>query len=703
MTNEKKEQGMNRRDFFGVTVVSGSALFLASCTDQESGLSLTEGEVLGDIKQEAGATAIENANWYVAENIGDGLSYSLPKGALAKAKYITADMLLDGNHMIVFILDLQEADKGRTFRFRFSGLNQCSLRVRLPLTLVDQNRWGIEREAAFLKPRCSGDRIDLEKVDRITLTVHRKSPKPARWCMTSLLVTAKEVERIKDPVLPKGPLLDELGQSTLHDWPAKSRSTEEMTTRIRTQLADAPNHSWPDTFSRWGGWRSKRIDKGSGFYRTHHNGDRWWLVDPDGYAFWSTGLDCVRVETSARYDGLESALAWLPEGESEYEEIFTTGNFYGRDGKFINYLAANLIRAFGLDGWREKWSQIALAELRRLRFNTVGNWSQWEYAKEAEFPYVRPMSFSPQRTASVYRDFPDVFDPEFEKDAADYASELADTANDPALIGYFLMNEPQWGFSSEVPAAGMLFVTQSCRAREELSRNLKAKYRSDSALSAAWGIQTTFDQIESGPWNSILPEPALKDLEEFSVLMVEHYFKTLSEACRVIDPNHLNLGMRWAGLPPKWAVRGMQFFDVFSINCYRDRVPREVTDGIQEMLKMPTIIGEWHFGALDVGLPSSGIGHLWSQIDRGKAYRVYLEDAAANPNCVGAHWFTLYDESALGRFDGENYNIGFLDVCNRPYQELGAAAKASHEQIYEIAAGRVQPYSNVPEYLPKLY
>ena len=41
---------------------------------------------------------------------------------------------------------------------------------------------------------------------------------------------------------------------------------------------------------------------------------------------------------------------------------------------------------------------------------------------------------------------------------------------------------------------------------------------------------------------------------------------------------------------------------------------------------------------------------------------------------MGVHYFTLYDESALGRFDGENWNIGFLDVCNRPYEPLAAAA-----------------------------
>lgn len=698
-----KEAYLNRRDFIGVTVGSGSALFLAACAQRKEGLHLQPEGLLGNIKIDEGQTPIENATWYIAEKVGDGVTYTLPKGALANATFITADMLLDGNHMIVFILDIQEANDGRTFRFRFSGLNQCSLRMRLPLSLVDQNRWGIEREAAFLKPRCSGDRVDLEQVDRMTLTVHRKGPKPCRWCMTSLLVSEEEVPKISDPVLPKGPLVDELGQSTLHEWPAKSRSVDEVTNRIRGQLEAAPKQDWPDKFSRWGGWRAKRVDQGSGYYKTHHDGDRWWLVDPEGYAFWSTGLDCIRVDTYGRYDGLESALTWLPEEDDLFEEIFRMGPTYQRGGKFINYLAANFIRTFGKEGWRKKWAQIALAELTRLRFNTVGNWSEWEYAKEAQYPYVRPMSFQPKRSINIYRDFPDIFDPAFEQDAADYASVLADTAEDPALIGYFLMNEPTWGFSSELPAAGMLYVTPSCKTREQLERNLREKYADDAELSAAWQMQTSFEKIRSGIWKKMLSESALKDLEEFSVLMVERYFKTLSEACRTVDPHHLNLGMRWAGLPPTWAVRGMRFFDVYSINCYRDQVPREVTEGIQELLKMPTIIGEWHFGALDVGLPSSGIGHLRNQSDRAKAYRVYLENAAANPNCVGAHWFTLYDESAIGRFDGENYNIGFLDICNRPYEELGGAAITSHEQVYEIAAGTVAPFSEIPEYLPMLY
>jgi hypothetical protein len=236
-----------------------------------------------------------------------------------------------------------------------------------------------------------------------------------------------------------------------------------------------------------------------------------------------------------------------------------------------------------------------------------------------------------------------------------------------------------------------------------LARFLRRKYDGDAALAATWKTAATFEKVARGKWKGILPNEATADLREFSGVMVERYFQALSKACREVDSKHLNLGMRWQGIPKDWAVPGMKSFDVFSLNCYQDKLPRDTAEKIASLLKMPVLVGEWHFGALDAGLPASGIGHLKNQAERAKAYRVYLEDAAADPYCVGVHWFTLYDQSAVGRFDGENYNIGFLDVCNRAYDELGRGAIASHERMYQVAAGEAQPFAERLEYLPKLF
>ena len=701
---------MNRRRFLSTTsggVLAGSAAWLGACgapSSEISGLRLKPSGTLGGLIEEPGPAPIEGATWYTAGKTTDGLSFSFPEGALAGKRYITADFLLDGNHLIVFRILLREGEKGRHFDFKFGGLNQCSFRVRLPLSLVNQNRWGIDREGAFLKPRVGGDRVDLEKVDRMAFQVLRKSPETARWAMTGFVATDDDVPLIPEPLLPQGPLLDELGQSRIHQWPAKTKSVEEAVALIRDQHESAPKQELPANWSAWGGWEGLRLSRGDGYFRTRKEDGRWWLIDPDGYAFWSIGLDCFRVDTMALYSLLESALEWLPDKNGEFREAFISEPGYNvAELKSFSFLAANMIRAFGPNGWRRKWADIGLGLMRQIRFNTVGNWSKWDYARAVQFPYVRPMSFGPKRTSFIYRDFPDVFHPDFVADANDYASVLTDSRDDPAFVGYFLMNEPQWGFSRELPAAGMLYVTPECHTRAALAAWLRNKYADDQALAAAWKLETSFAKVTSGAWTGVLTPEANTDLKAFSVVMATRYFKAISEACRRVDPNHLNLGMRWAGVPPEWAVEGMKSFDVFSMNCYRERVPRDVTDKVEAMLGMPVIIGEWHFGALDVGLPASGIGHLKNQAERAKAYRVYIEDAAANPNCVGAHWFTLYDESALGRFDGENYNIGFLDVCNRPYAELSAAATTSHERLYEVAAGRRKPFDVPLKYLPKLY
>jgi len=47
--------------------------------------------------------------------------------------------------------------------------------------------------------------------------------------------------------------------------------------------------------------------------------------------------------------------------------------------------------------------------------------------------------------------------------------------------------------------------------------------------------------------------------------------------------------------------------------------------------------------------------------------------------------------------DGENYNIGFLDVTDRPYPELVEAAKATHRRLHDVHAGKAAPFSERPK------
>jgi len=61
--------------------------------------------LLGRLRED-GIGSIEGATWYVAEEVGDGLVYYFPRGALAGMNWLTADMLLDGKFLVVFVLSL---------------------------------------------------------------------------------------------------------------------------------------------------------------------------------------------------------------------------------------------------------------------------------------------------------------------------------------------------------------------------------------------------------------------------------------------------------------------------------------------------------------------------------------------------------------------------------------------------------------------
>ncbi len=660
---------------------------------------LQPAELLGGLSQEAVEAPIYDAVWYNAGAVNDGLEYRFAVGALAGAHYLTADMLVTGGEVGSFRLELQEGADGPVFSLQYGLLPEAAARLRMPLATVNQDRWLLAREGALLKPRVSGERVDLRRVDRLRVLVHHRGAALTRWCTTPIVATTDEPLPLDLPLLPQGKLLDELGQSTLREWSGKSRTAAEVTARLQAQQRDAQQQRWPEGFSEWGGWSTKQFEA-TGFFRTHHDGGRWWLVDPAGYAFWSAGQDCVRSFIDADATGLEHALTWLPT-DPEYGSIVRRED----NAVLVDYLQANLMRTFGPNAWPIEWAKIALAELRRTGFNTVGNWSDWEVARAAGFPFVRQLEkLENPRTATVYRDMPDVFDPQFEYDAQELAQQLHLTSDDPSLLGYFLMNEPKWGFASETPAAGMLFNTTTSHSRRALADFLRERYGDDEHLAASWGLAVTFTQLSNSVWDTPLTEAAQADLAEFSGIMAEKYFGMLSAACREVDPNHLNLGVRYQTVPPAWCLDAMRNFDVFSMNCYQARVPAETLQAVHEQLNLPTLIGEWHLGALDVGLPATGVGpRVQDQAARGQAYRVYLENAAALPWCVGVHHFTHYDQSALGRFDGECYNIGFMDICHRPYEELVQAARQAHRAMYPVALGETMPYNDEPAYLSRLF
>ena len=103
---------------------------------------------------------------------------------------------------------------------------------------------------------------------------------------------------------------------------------------------------------------------------------------------------------------------------------------------------------------------------------------------------------------------------------------------------------------------------------------------------------------------------------------------------------------------------------------------------------LPVLSGEFHFGALDRGMFHTGLVGVADQAERAEAYKAYVRSALAHPHIVGCHWFQYADQCTVGRpLDGENYQIGFVDVADTPYPESVEACRDVAARLYELRLG----------------
>jgi len=57
---------------------------------------------------------------------------------------------------------------------------------------------------------------------------------------------------------------------------------------------------------------------------------------------------------------------------------------------------------------------------------------------------------------------------------------------------------------------------------------------------------------------------------------------------------------------------------------------------VPDDVDIPIMAGEFHFGAVDRGVPSPGLSSAWDQRQRGLAFTHYLASALADPEFVEA-------------------------------------------------------------------
>ncbi|MBQ6528392.1 MAG: beta-galactosidase, partial [Clostridia bacterium] len=436
------------------------------------------------------------------------------------------------------------------------------------------------------------------------------------------------------------------------------------------------------------------------------------LVDPDGCDYFSLGPCGIRPGDMGRIDNYEKMCDWLPDMEGEYADCYEAGvrrrNAYMKpySYKMISFPRVNLRRIYG-DQWMDAWKRQTSHILMQHGINSQGNGAIYLDVNNgsSRLPYVRQLPEFPITDTLIFRDFPDVLSPQYRERSARYALTLDEWKDDPWLIGYFMRNEPEFNFVKKLLIADEVLHNPAytyCKAG--LLQFLRGRYGTVEALNRAWGTAfECFEDLEKPiDFCSITYPGSEKDIREYSIYLIREYIRVPALACRAIDPHHLNLGLRWSEAYNEVMMAGWEYFDVFSINCYYFDPTEDMDFVVKAGVDLPIMIGEYHCGALDRGLTATGLKGVTNQYERGVMWRYFVERVAAHPCGIGAHWFQYNDQFALGRFDGENYQIGMVDVCMRPEKELLDAALETSRLLYRIKNGEMAPVDRHPEAIPMI-
>ena len=532
--------------------------------------------------------------------------------------------------------------------------------------------------------------FDPQNVTQFILTTGQNET-ASRWSVS--LIAARAVEALflsHVPIDRFFPMIDKYGQFKHRDWPGKIYDDDDLKKAITAEKADMAANPSPKDRNQYGGWTAGPRHEATGHFRTEKIDGKWWLVDPEGYLFWSHGTNCV-ITGNANTPLTDRAYYFedLPSKEGTFASCYSTGSsrmayYQNKSYESFDYSLANIIRKYG-ENWADTYNDLVHKRLRSWGMNTIANWSSPQFYSMQRTPYTENLNIRSQAirgSEGYWGQFIDPFDPQFRQSIKESANRAARTSGlDPWCIGYFVQNEISWG--NETSLALAAFVSPADQpVKIAMVEHLKQKYDTIEKLNAVW-------QTQHKSWNDLLQsnvrpdiQYSREDLVECYRLIAEQYFRVIKEELHAACPDKLYLGCRFSGGNNVATIEASKYCDVISFNIYRYNLDSFT---LPEGIDKPCIIGEFHFGALDRGMIHTGLCPTESQEARAAAYEKYVLSALNNRYLVGTHWFQYQDQATTGRgLDGENYQIGLLSVCDSPYPETIEAVRKIGNNMYEL-------------------
>ena len=416
--------------------------------------------------------------------------------------------------------------------------------------------------------------------------------------------------------------------------------------------------------------------KATGFFYTKQDNDgRWWLVDPAGNGFFACGADGV--------------------------------NWIGRSCEALGYSEYHRTVRARFENEKE-WMLHTKKRFDQWGFNYAGTCSR---VFRDNIPWATNLMIG-SNFAAMGDDFnicpyegrvgtalPNPFHPRFgEFIKKRYMVYAGRHIRNPYFLGYYCDNELRWGGMAHGGASdgSGLFDTVMAKhpshtAKTALVKQLKENYKDDvKAFNKDWN--TSLSSIDELLNMKQLPHTTAKQLElklDFLRLTAETYFKSIHDNIKEIDPNHLFLGCRYAGVQTHeiiWKANA-KYSDIISFNIYPNwdrnrnelygpasKTMNQIFDRIYRMCNRPIMVTEWAFLGLDVGLPCTiGAGQRFlTQKERAQAAGFFYKTMLGHKALVGCSWYEFSDDPALGvrTRHPENCNYGLVNKFDEPYEAL---------------------------------
>jgi hypothetical protein len=447
----------------------------------------------------------------------------------------------------------------------------------------------------------------------------------------------------------------------------------------------------------YGGYVNLTGHNTSGYFRVEKMGDRYFLVTPDNHVFISLAFDTANCNDT--WGGFCPPLNSYP-------------NPYCNKAKY--------------DGSDAAWQAAIKANIQRWGFNGFGAWCQQGVTDLTENAVCLSTTGQAYNLGvpRVGSNFADVYHPKFAQAADDQAKSLAPSATNGYRIGAFPDNELAWGGTglwgagAALPECFIALASSTYGKQFWAGTFLPAKYATVDDLNTAYG--TSFTSFTGGESTSLINATSLPndaahpaifaDKQDFAEDIADKYYSACSAAMRKYDPNHLVFSARWAlwttayslSYPEQqaynarfWKKAG-EYCDIVAVNSYMDNAALESSQQLFSRVFTaackPLMITEWATFANDTQF-ANNTGWRELQRDRGEFYynqmKALMDFSFNDPNTgtpahplLGAQWFQYYDESGLGRPDGEKVNFGLLNVKDEPYLTALDVMNTFNSQVY---------------------